>query len=50
MNTPQTRRALVVGATGMAGQTVSRQLMEAGWEVHGLARLNGAPPRRGRSP
>ncbi len=38
MNTEHTRRALVVGATGIAGQTVSRQLVEAGWEVHGLAR------------
>lgn len=38
MNTPHTRRALVVGATGIAGQTVSRQLVDAGWEVHGLAR------------
>ncbi|UTT63111.1 SDR family oxidoreductase [Microcella humidisoli] len=38
MNTAHTRRALVVGATGIAGQTVSRQLFEAGWEVHGLAR------------
>ncbi len=38
MNTAHTRRALVVGATGIAGQTVSRQLVEAGWEVHGLAR------------
>ena len=31
-------RALVVGATGIAGQTVSRQLVEQGWEVYGLAR------------
>jgi len=38
MNTAHTRRALVVGATGIAGQTVSRQLVEAGWAVHGLAR------------
>src|SRR5215203_4227621 len=37
MNSEQ-RRALVVGATGIAGQTVSRQLLDAGWEVHGLAR------------
>ena len=38
MDNTKTRRALVVGATGIAGQTVSRQLADAGWEVHGLAR------------
>jgi len=37
-NPAQARRALVVGATGIAGQTVSRQLVDGGWEVHGLAR------------
>lgn len=37
-----TRRALVVGATGIAGSTIARQLVEQGWEVHGLS-------RRGRS-
>lgn len=38
MNTSQNQRALVVGATGIAGQTVSRQLLDAGWDVYGLAR------------
>jgi len=38
MNPARTRRALVVGATGIAGQTVSRQLVDAGWDVYGLAR------------
>ena len=37
-----TKRALVVGATGIVGQTVSRQLVEAGWEVFGLARRGRA--------
>ncbi|MDH6235873.1 SDR family oxidoreductase [Cryobacterium sp. CG_9.6] len=32
------RRALVVGATGIAGQTVSRQLIEQGWLTFGLSR------------
>jgi nucleoside-diphosphate-sugar epimerase len=44
MNTTSPRRALVVGATGIAGQTVSRQLVEAGWEVHGLARRGNRMP------
>ncbi|WP_322410042.1 SDR family oxidoreductase [Microbacterium invictum] len=38
------RRALVVGASGIAGQTVSRQLIDQGWEVHGLARRPGRRP------
>ena len=32
------RRALVVGSTGIAGQTVSRQLADHGWQVTGLSR------------
>ena len=32
------RTALVVGSTGIAGQTVSRQLAEQGWKVFGLSR------------
>lgn len=44
MNTASPRRALVVGATGIAGQTVSRQLVSAGWEVHGLARRGNSMP------
>jgi nucleoside-diphosphate-sugar epimerase len=35
------RRALVVGATGIAGQTVSRQLIEQGWTTFGLSRSGG---------
>lgn len=31
-------RALVVGATGIAGQTVGKQLVAAGWDVYGLSR------------
>ena len=30
--------ALVVGATGIAGQTVGRQLVDAGWQTYGLSR------------
>lgn len=33
-----TRTALVVGATGISGSAVARQLVAEGWEVHGLAR------------
>jgi nucleoside-diphosphate-sugar epimerase len=36
-------RALVVGATGIAGNNVARRLAEAGWEVHGLSRGGGEP-------
>ncbi|WP_253259880.1 SDR family oxidoreductase [Subtercola boreus] len=32
------RRALVVGATGIAGQSVARQLVELGWNTFGLSR------------
>lgn len=32
------RRALVVGATGIAGRTLSTQLAEQGWTVYGLSR------------
>ena len=38
MHDSQKRRALVVGATGIGGQTVSAELLRTGWEVHGLAR------------
>ncbi len=44
MTSSTRRRALVIGATGIAGQTVSRQLVEAGWEVHGLARRGHSMP------
>lgn len=32
------RRALIVGSTGIVGQTVSRQLAEQGWTTYGLSR------------
>ncbi|UOR01336.1 SDR family oxidoreductase [Leucobacter allii] len=39
MNATQTpRRALVVGASGISGQAVCRELGRQGWEVHGLSR------------
>ena len=31
-------RALVVGVTGIVGQTVARQLIGQGWDVHGISR------------
>ncbi|GAB2756888.1 SDR family oxidoreductase [Sinomonas soli] len=34
----QPRRALVVGATGIVGHTLSAQLAEQGWQVTGLSR------------
>ncbi len=33
-----TRRALVVGASGIVGGALARHLVQQGWEVHGLAR------------
>jgi nucleoside-diphosphate-sugar epimerase len=32
------RRALVVGATGIAGQNLGTRLVAAGWDVWGLSR------------
>ena len=32
------RRALVVGATGIVGQNLGTRLVAEGWEVHGLSR------------
>jgi nucleoside-diphosphate-sugar epimerase len=44
MNQSSPRRALVVGVTGITGQTIAGQLLEAGWEVHGLSRrAQGVP-------
>ncbi|TKA96695.1 SDR family oxidoreductase [Cereibacter changlensis] len=39
-----TRSALVVGATGIQGGAIARQLAEQGWAVHGLSRNPGAQP------
>lgn len=44
-----TRRALVTGAGGFAGQWVCRELVRNGWEVTG-ASLDGAPPAGVLSP
>ena len=33
-----TNKALIVGATGIVGRALGRQLLDAGWDVHGLAR------------
>ncbi|MCS5497850.1 SDR family oxidoreductase [Cnuibacter physcomitrellae] len=37
------RRALVIGATGIAGQALSRRLLDDGWEVWGLSRRGSSP-------
>lgn len=39
-----TRKALVVGATGITGSALIQQLRQEGWEVHGLARNPAALP------
>ncbi|GGG16223.1 NAD dependent epimerase/dehydratase [Rhodococcoides trifolii] len=44
-----TPTALVVGATGIAGQTISRQLVDAGWTTYGLSR-GGSNPVEGVVP
>lgn len=36
-------RALVVGATGIVGQSVARRLVDAGWETYGLSRSGTTP-------
>ena len=36
--TPNGRRALVVGASGISGQAVCHELVRQGWEVYGLSR------------
>lgn len=43
------RRALVVGVTGIAGNNVATRLVESGWDVHGLSR-SGATPVPGVHP
>lgn len=41
-----TQKALVVGATGITGSALIQQLLQEGWEVHGLARNPAALPSR----
>ncbi len=36
-------RALVVGVTGIVGQTVATKLVGLGWETFGLSRSGGSP-------
>jgi len=38
MSEQKARRALVVGVTGIVGQTVAQQLVAEGWDVHGISR------------
>jgi len=40
--TPSPGRALVVGATGIIGQALSSQLVDAGWTTFGLSRSGGS--------
>lgn len=37
-------RALVIGATGIIGQSLSTQLVAGGWDTFGLSRSGGAEP------
>ena len=41
-SSPTPGRALVVGATGIIGQALSTQLVDAGWTTFGLSRSGGA--------
>ena len=44
------RTALIVGVTGIVGSNLAEHLLQAGWEVHGLARQpQAAPPGSSRS-
>ncbi|WP_433281572.1 SDR family oxidoreductase [Pseudonocardia xinjiangensis] len=43
------KRALVVGVTGISGNNTARQLLAEGWEVHGLSR-SGTVPEPGIRP
>lgn len=40
MNNNSSRKALVVGVTGISGQVIATQLMDAGWEVHEIGRAH----------
>lgn len=39
-----TKKALVAGVTGIAGQTVARELVAKGWDVYGLSRRDRSVP------
>lgn len=38
------RRALIAGVTGIAGQTIARQLVAQGWDVYGISQRNRSVP------
>ena len=44
MSTNSNRRALIVGVTGISGQSIATKLLQAGWEVHGLSRRTEGLP------
>ena len=46
MTDPTSRRALVVGVTGIVGQNLAGHLLDDGWQVFGLSRSGGAPDPR----
>jgi nucleoside-diphosphate-sugar epimerase len=44
MSTNNSRRALIVGVTGISGQVIAKQLLKEGWDVYGLSRrIEGLP-------
>lgn len=43
MASPRPGTALVVGATGISGQTICRQLVDDGWTTYGLSRKTSLP-------
>lgn len=43
MQDRRSHRALVVGATGISGQAVTRELLENGWQTYGLSRKQSLP-------
>ena len=44
MSTNSNRKALIVGVTGISGQSIATKLLQDGWEVHGLSRrIEGLP-------
>src|SRR6202012_3061384 len=44
MTSNMTNRALIIGASGVAGSNLADRLTETGWEVHGLSRGRTAMP------